>query len=166
MIYFSGFALQNESVLFKNIIPKDPFCVCGFSYGAIKALRYALKDLQRIERVILISPAFFNDKDERFKKTQLFFFKKDPQKYIKNFFKNCSLKVDLYPFFKEPSFFELKELLYFNWQTKDLDYLRKKISILRFILDKMIKLSIPSKPFCFLKNLQLYFFIKTVIICL
>jgi len=37
-LYFNGFSLQNEEILFQEYLEKSDFVVSGFSYGAIKAL--------------------------------------------------------------------------------------------------------------------------------
>ena len=69
MKFYSGFSLQNESHFFDSFILKSDYCVCGFSYGAIKALRYAkeqLENRQRIDTLQLFSPAFFQTKTQKF----------------------------------------------------------------------------------------------------
>ena len=39
MKFYSGFSLQNEEYLFSEFIKKSEYTICGFSYGAIKALK-------------------------------------------------------------------------------------------------------------------------------
>jgi predicted esterase len=82
MIYFSGFCFQNEQILFENFLLKNDFTVAGFSYGAIRAFEYALKNRHRIDTLQLFSPAFFQDKSESFKKLQLLAFQKNNNKLI------------------------------------------------------------------------------------
>jgi len=93
MIFFSGFSLKNEEELFydylKNV-KENPYVVAGFSYGAIKALEYTANSSERIDRLILISPAWFCNKSKAFVKTQLLYYKKDANAYIKAFLKNIA----------------------------------------------------------------------------
>ena len=88
MKFFSGFCFQNEKEIFKDYKQEGDFILGGFSYGAIKAFEYALSSKSRIDKLQLFSPAFFQNRDEKFKKLQLIYFKKDPELYINNFFKN------------------------------------------------------------------------------
>jgi len=79
MIFFSGFSLKNEDEIFFDYlkdVKDNPYVVVGFSYGAIKALEYAVKSQERIDRMILISPAWFCNKSKAFIKTQLLYYKK------------------------------------------------------------------------------------------
>ena len=90
-MYFSGFCLKNEDELFDEYLIKNDFTISGFSYGAIKAFEYALVTQKRIDKLQLLSPAFFNDKDTKYKRMQLMFFKKDNKTYCENFLNNCGL---------------------------------------------------------------------------
>jgi len=143
MVYFSGFCFQNEQILFENFLLKNDFTVAGFSYGAIRAFEYALKNRHRIDTLQLFSPAFFQDKSESFKKLQLLAFQKNNNKYLKNFYKNV-----LYPYDFDISNFKLKgdikdldKLLHYEWDKEKLDIiLRRKIKIEVYLgkLDKII----------------------------
>ena len=117
MRYYSGFCLQNEQELFDGFIIKSDFCICGFSYGAIKPVEYALNSTERIDKLQLFSPAFFNDKDDKYKRMQLMFFTKDKNAYTKNFLQNVAYpkELDLNPYLYDGTFDELKELLYYQW---------------------------------------------------
>ena len=102
--FFGGFALKNDLRLFTHIfddfgIILNDYDVCGFSYGAQRALSYTLHCKNRINRLILLSPAFFNDRD-----TDFFALNRIMQKDV-NFFKNNSIfttfnsfKVNTYNF--------------------------------------------------------------------
>jgi len=118
MKYFSGFCLKDEQELFKIFTCKNDFCVVGFSYGAQKAFEYALTSKERIDKLQLISPAFFDDKSDKFKKLQIIAFRKDSESYCKNFIKNIGLK-DM-KFFQKGTVDNLKELLYFKWDKEKL----------------------------------------------
>ncbi len=124
MKFFSGFCLQNEKELFSDCLQDNDFTVAGFSMGAIDALEYTLRATERIDRLILLSPAYFCDKDAKFKKTQLLFFKKNPQNYIQNFLQNAAYPsdADVNAYAKEGSRDQLQKLLEYDWSAlKQLD---------------------------------------------
>jgi|LGOV01.1.fsa_nt_gb pimeloyl-ACP methyl ester carboxylesterase len=124
MKYFSGFCLENESELFKEFTCKGDFCVVGFSYGAQKAFEYAFTCKDRIDKIQLLSPAFFHEQSDKFKKLQTIFFKKDSDEYCKNFIKNIGLEY--MKFFKKGTQSELKELLYYEWDRDRLKELKSR----------------------------------------
>lgn len=144
MRYFSGFSLRNEAELFNFWLPKSDYTVVGFSYGAIKAVEYLLTTDKRVDRLILLSPAYFNTQSDTFKKMQLLYFKKDPQKYIETFLHNISspCDIDLKRYLnKEDSAKELKELLYYQWSVEKLKRIQERGTTIEVILggeDKII----------------------------
>ena len=141
MKFFSGFSFSNESELFKEWIVESDFTVVGFSYGAIKAFEYVLKTRERVDRLILISPAFFQNRDEKFKRLQLISFSKDYQKYLDRFRKNCSDAIDLSKYEAKAYIEELEELLYYRWDESKFYELRDKGVVIESIFgldDKII----------------------------
>lgn len=124
MKYFSGFCLKDESELFKSFTCKGDFCVVGFSYGAQKALEYVFTCKDRVDQLQLISPAFFEDQSDKFKKLQTISFRKDSDIYCKNFLQNIGLS-DM-KFFEKGTAEELKELLYYKWDINKLTELKKR----------------------------------------
>ncbi|QKF73230.1 hypothetical protein AFAEC_1063 [Aliarcobacter faecis] len=126
--FFSGFCFSNECELFLDYLEKNDFTISGFSYGAIKAIQKALKSETRVDKLQLFSPAFFQTKDEKFKKMQLMFFKKDEEQYIKNFLGNVKSPIykDIDKYFQKGNIEELKELLEFVWSKDDLKKLNSK----------------------------------------
>ncbi|QFR49216.1 pimelyl-ACP methyl ester esterase BioV [Sulfurimonas lithotrophica] len=130
MKFFSGFSLQNESYLFNEYIKDSEYTVCGFSYGAIKAYEYALKEIQngrRIDTLQLLSPAFFQSKDTKFKRLQLMAYRKNEEVYLNQFLNSC-----FYPYEKKiverstTVISELEELLNYEWDMEVLDDLNSK----------------------------------------
>ena len=93
MLYFSGFCFEGEREIFSHLpLEQDEFSLTGFSYGAIKAFKYALKSVRegkRIQSLNLISPAFFQTQSPAFLKMQLLGFRKDSQNYVQNFLALC-----------------------------------------------------------------------------
>jgi len=90
MKYFSGFCLKNEKILFKEYLENNEFTVAGFSYGAQRALEYVLDSNKRIDKLQLLSPAFFNV-NKRFIDINLNAFRKDKISYIKNFLEKAGI---------------------------------------------------------------------------
>jgi len=124
MQFFSGFSLQNDREFFEAYIKESDFCVCGFSYGAIKAFKEAkrlLKSEERVDTLQLFSPAFFQTKSQKFKRLQLMAYSKNSSSYIEQFLNSCFLphslkRVEHSVHTKE----ELEELLYYEWSVSDL----------------------------------------------
>jgi len=119
MKYFSGFCLCEERELFKYYLENKDFVVAGFSKGAQDAVEYVLNTTNRTDKLQLISPAFF-DYNEKIINLNIAAFKKDKNRYIKNFltkagisewrienreFKICDCSVE-----------DLEKLLRFDWR--------------------------------------------------
>uniref|UniRef100_UPI0040478112 pimelyl-ACP methyl ester esterase BioV n=1 Tax=Aliarcobacter sp. TaxID=2321116 RepID=UPI0040478112 len=132
--YFSGFCFEKESELFEEYLIKNDFTVSGFSYGAIKAFEYVLNTKTRVDRLQLFSPAFFQTFDEKFKRTQLMYFKKDANTYCNGFLQNViyPLSIDTSKYFKLGTVEELDELLSYNFTDLNL----------RKLLDKGVKIEV------------------------
>jgi hypothetical protein len=108
--FFSGFGFTNEIELFEKFIDSSSCSIAGFSYGAIKAIKYANIN-PKISRLQLFSPSYFWDRDEKFKKLQLNSYKKNSDNYMREFYKNCGTNK----YMTETSYQELEELLYYKW---------------------------------------------------
>ena len=117
MKYFNGFALQNEENFFKEYLVDDDFTVAGFSYGAQKAFEYAYESDERIDRLILLSPAFFQNQKSSFVRTQLRYFKLDQESYTQQFLKNISFpsSFTLDENVINGTYHELEKLLGYVW---------------------------------------------------
>lgn len=160
-MYFSGFCLENESELFSEYIIENDFTVSGFSYGAIKAFEYALTTNNRVDKLQLFSPAFFNDKDKKYKRMQLMYFNKDSTLYCENFLENCGfLKSNLTKYFKKGGLEELDELLNYFWDDEKLDKLIKKGTKIEVYLGGKDKIIDSEKATLFFKRYSEVYFIK------
>jgi len=113
MKYFSGFCLKEEKELFKDFLEEKEFVVAGFSYGAQKALDYVLDCKTRVDKLQLISPAFFTY-PERIIKMNLEFFERDKEKYLQNFFKKCGFFNEKY--IGDCEIGDLKALFSYDWK--------------------------------------------------
>lgn len=139
MIYFNGFCFEGEEILFEAFTCKSDFCVAGFSYGAIKAIKYALHVKTRIDKIQLFSPAFFQDKDEKFKKLQKISFRKNQEKYLENFLQNVSFpsQIKMQEFLHVGTFAQLEELLEYEYKEEELQALKdKRIALEVFLGEK------------------------------
>ena len=135
MTFFSGFALKDEAHFFSDLIIESDFSVVGFSYGAIKAIEYALTCNRRIDRLYLLSPAFFETKSERFKTLQLRAFDKNSSLYIQNFIANCFSPYEVEEVaLDEPKKESLEQLLYYVYSHEKLDTLvQRGVEIITYI---------------------------------
>jgi enterochelin esterase-like enzyme len=146
MKYFNGFCLQNEKELFKEFLEENEFCVAGFSFGAQKALEYALNSSVRVDKLQLISPAFF-DYPQKIIDLNINAFKKDRNSYVRNFLKKAGcnvsdgdISIDKTKLrLRECSESELYEMFTFNWEKiKNLHNIEIEIFLGEF--DKIIAL--------------------------
>ncbi len=128
MTFYSGFSLSNDKQLFEPYLKESEFCVAGFSYGAIKAFYHALNSKTRIDTLQLFSPAFFQDKSDKFKRMQMMYMGKDKKAYLDNFLHSCfsPVKVDGSVLLEEGSTEELDELLRYEWKVGELKALDDK----------------------------------------
>lgn len=124
MKFYSGFSLKGEDHYFSDYINRSDYSVCGFSYGAIKAFQHVKEQLElkkRVDILQLFSPAFFQTKDEKFKKLQLLGYRKNRDAYLKEFIASCFLphekKIAEH---NENSVEELEELLNYVWSIDEL----------------------------------------------
>jgi len=162
MHYFSGFCFQEEFELFDFWLKKNDYTVAGFSYGAIKAVEYALNSKNRVDRVILLSPAFFNDKDNKYKKMQLLYFAKNRQTYIDNFLQNVTRNsnIDLSKYSKEGTKEELKELLYYEWSLEKMELLKSRGITVEVILGEKDLIINSQKAKEFFEKISLVYWLK------
>jgi esterase/lipase len=125
MKYFNGFCLKEEEAFFKQFFVESDYCVVGFSYGAQKALEYVYSSQQRVDRLILISPAFFQNHKKSFIKTQLRYFKADEEAYKKAFLENVIYPstLSLKDYLSNGSYEELNELLSYVWEVEKIQTL-------------------------------------------
>jgi pimeloyl-ACP methyl ester carboxylesterase len=130
MQFHSGFSLTQEEELFREYIKKSDFTICGFSYGAIAAQNAtieALKSARRIDTLQLFSPAFFQTKEEKFKRLQLRAYMSNETLYMRRFIDASFLPYEAKILkHKETNFNELQELLNYVWSQKDLHFILSK----------------------------------------
>jgi hypothetical protein len=168
-LYFSGFSLSGESQIFDEYIFRSDVSASGFSYGAIKLVENIIHGVyegesfkKRLDKIQLFSPAYFNDKDEKFKRMQLMFFKKDSKTYSDNFIKNCGFsdgEKDKY--FKLGSYDELCELLNYEWSSYKMELIKKKGIVIETYLGSADKIIDSNKALEFFRQFGDVYFIKS-----
>ena len=136
MKYFSGFCLKNEKELFKEYLEEGEFVVAGFSYGAQKALDYVLTTKNRVDKLQLLSPAFF-DYPKKIIDLNIKSFKENKDRYIKNFLKKAGFYEKRY--IGECDEKELISLFTFDWE-KIKEVKNVKIEVFLGEFDKIIAL--------------------------
>lgn len=160
--YFSGFCFKNDSELFSEYLIQNDFTVSGFSYGAIKAFEEVLNSKQRVDKLQLFSPAFFQTQDKKYKRMQLMFFKKDSDSYCKNFLKNVvnptNTNIDKY--FSMGTYEELEELLNYEWSEEKLQELVNRGTKIEVYLGSEDKIIDPLKAKEFFLNYSTTYYIK------
>ena len=163
-MYFSGFCLENESELFEEYLVQNDYTLSGFSYGAIQALEFALHSSAmdiRIDLVQLFSPSFFNDKDKKYKRMQLMYFKKDAKAYSDNFLKNSGFdKEQSDKYFTMGKYEELDELLNYQWDQNKLQMLMNNGTKIEVYLGENDKIIDSQKALEFFVNYSEVYFIK------
>ena len=160
-LYFSGFSLENEKELFHEYIEESDFIVSGFSYGAIKALEYVLNTEKRVDKLQFFSPAFFNDKDKKYKRMQLIYFKKDAKKYCENFLHNSEFtNVLIEKYFKMGTSEELDELLNYEWIQENMKILEEKNIKLEVFLGENDKIIDAQNALVFFREFGEVYYIK------
>ena len=143
MRYFNGFSLKGEETLFQDYLIDSDFTVVGFSYGAIRAFEEVYKSKRRVDRLILLSPAFFQNHKKSFIRTQLRYFKSDRDSYIKEFLKNIAYPsdIELSQYLSIGTISELEYLLSYRWsEDRLLELIKRAVTIEVFIggMDKII----------------------------
>ena len=149
-MFFSGFGFNGEKIIFDRYIKDGCFNVSGFSLGAIDAFEYAFKNLHKVRKVQLISPAFFQDKDDIFKQKQLEMYDKNKEIYLKKFYKNISSKFDFTPFKCSTNRSDLYKLLYYTWEDDKMNRLKDnsiEIEVFIGLDDKIVDPKATSKYF-------------------
>jgi pimeloyl-ACP methyl ester carboxylesterase len=164
MKYFNGFSLKGEEAFFKEQLIDNDFTVAGFSYGATKAFEHVYNSQERIDRLILLSPAFFQNHKKSFVRTQLRYYKADEKAYTKQFLKNVaypsSIKLDNY--LMQGKAEELEALLSYKWDKEKLLELAKRGVTIEVFIGSKDKIVDAQKSFDFFSELVPCYFVKGV----
>lgn len=163
MRYFNGFSLKGEEELFSPYLLHSDFTVAGFSYGAQRAFEYLYNHpKKRIERLILLSPAFFQTQKRSFIRTQMRYYTQDSDLYINQFLSNISS-----PSSKDASLYlgkgdkkELEALLSYEWdREKIVEVLDRGVTIEVYLGGKDMIID-SNEAFGFFSSLTTTYLIK------
>jgi len=164
MKYFNGFSLQGEEKLFDQYLIDSDYCISGFSYGAQQAFEYVYQSKERINRLILLSPAFFQTQKPSFIRTQLRYFEAGKEAYVKQFLANVThpSSLDLSNYLKVGTKEELEALLTYTWDKKKIQEVLDKGTTIEVFLGKDDKIIDAQAAFDFFAPLTTTYFIKSV----
>lgn len=164
MIYFSGFCLQHEKEQFTQYLVESTYCIAGFSYGAQQAFEYVYNAKTRIDRLILLSPAFFQTEKSSFIRTQLRYFEAGQEAYIKQFLANVAYpsRLDLSNYLKVGKKEELEALLTYTWDNKKIKEVLDRGTTIEVFLGQDDKIIDAQKAFEFFAPLITTYLMKNV----
>jgi len=162
--FFSGFKFRDDASLFGEFLSKSQFNVAGFSYGAILAFEFVLNSKERVDTLQLFSPAFFQDRDKKFIRTQLLHFKRDERLYTENFLKNAFFPKDVPSDFVvgNGTYSDLERLLRFVWSEEDLNSIVKRGVKIEIFLGEKDKIINSEEAWRFFKMFGTVCYIKGV----
>ena len=166
MIFFSGFSLSGEASLFDGFFGHDrdnPYVVAGFSRGAQRALEHVLTTPRRVDRLVLLSPAWFLDRKPAFIRLQLRAFAKDKEAYLRNFLANAASPsgTDLTPYLVPGTAGELEALLTYPWEREKLETVQRRGIRLEIYLGGRDRIVDAAKAHDFFKNYGESWYFKT-----
>ena len=164
MKYFHGFSLQNEEELFNEYLINSDYCVAGFSFGAQQAFEYAYHSKKRIDRIILLSPAFFQTQKPSFIRTQLRYFEAGKEAYVQQFLSNVSYpsNTDLSSYLEVGTKEELEALLTYTWDKKKIQEVLDRGTTIEVFLGEDDKIICSKDVFDFFASLTTTYFMKSV----
>ncbi|MEA3418789.1 MAG: pimelyl-ACP methyl ester esterase BioV [Campylobacterota bacterium] len=162
MKYFNGFSLRGEEELFTSYLDKSEFTVAGFSYGAQKAFEAVYHSNERVEKLILLSPAFFQSEKKSFVRTQLRYFDSDRTGYVQQFLKNVTYPgtLDMTAYLNTGTKEELDALLTYHWDSERINEVLEKGTRIEVYLGGKDKIIQSDEAFAFFSKLTITYLIK------
>jgi len=162
MKFFNGFSLQGEETLFSKYLIESKYSVAGFSYGAQQAFEYVYTSKVRVDRLILLSPAFFQTQKPSFFRTQLRYFEAGQEAYVKQFLSNVAhpSKTDLSSYLEVGTREALESLLTYKWDTNKIQEVLNRGTTIEVFLAKEDKIIDAEAAFDFFSPLTTTYFMK------
>jgi pimeloyl-ACP methyl ester carboxylesterase len=162
MKYFNGFSLRNEENLFEQYLIDSNYTVAGFSYGAQQAFEYVYQTKERVDRLILLSPAFFQTQKPSFIRTQLRYFEAGQEAYVKQFLCNVAYPstVELNSYLSVGTKEGLDALLKYEWNPEKIKEVLERGTIIEVFIGMDDKIVDAQKSFEFFRSLTTTYFIK------
>lgn len=164
MRYFNGFSLQGEKSFFEEYSLKSDLSVAGFSYGAQLAFENVYNTNQRVDRLLLLSPAFFQNQKQSFVRTQLRYFQSGEEAYIKQFLSNVAYpsEFDLSNQLSIGTAEELEALLTYEWDPEKIKEVIDRGTTIEVFLGCEDKIIDARAAFDFFQDITTTYFIKGV----
>lgn len=164
MKYFHGFSLQNEEELFNQYLINSDYCVAGFSYGAQQAMEYVYHSNKRIDRLILLSPAFFQMQKPSFIRTQMRYFQGLQESYVEQFLQNVAYpsSFELKEYLETGTAEELEALLSYKWDETKIKEILNRGTVIEVFLGNEDKIINADAAFTFFAKLTTTYFVKNV----
>ena len=164
MNFFSGFSLLGEEELFKEYLKDTPYSVGGFSLGAVKAFEYVQNCRDRVDILQLFSPAFFQNRSEKFKRVQTINYQKNREGYQKQFLENIAYpsSINMQRYFVEDTLESLQKLLKYNWNPLELEKVKDSGVEIEVYLGEKDKIIESQYAYDFFKHYATVYFIKGV----
>lgn len=164
MKFFHGFSLQNEEEIFSEYLLKSDYCVAGFSFGAQQAFEYVYASQKRIDKLILLSPAFFQEQKPSFVRTQLRYFKEGKEAYIEQFIANVTApsSFDLSAYLKVANIEELESLLTYVWEKDKIEEILRRGTSIEVFLGAKDKIIDAKATFDFFTSLTRTYLLKDI----
>jgi len=162
--YFNGFSLEGEEQFFNELLIQSDVAVAGFSYGAQQAFEYVYNTNKRVDRLILLSPAFFQTQKQSFVRTQLRYFQNGQEAYVKQFLLNVAYPsdTDLSVCLKTGDARELEALLTYRWDEQKLKEITDRGTVIEVFLGSEDKIIDANAAFEFFKEIATVYYIKGV----
>jgi len=160
--YFNGFSLKGEEKIFASYLDTNDFTLAGFSYGAQCAFERAYSSQSRVEKLILLSPAFFQPHKRAFVRTQLRYFTHNNKEYIEQFLLNVASPstIDLHASLAIGTKEELEALLTYQWDKKKIQELLERGVNIEVYLGEEDKIMSATDAYSFFSNLTTTYLIK------
>lgn len=164
MRYFNGFSLDGEEGFFEELLIQSDVAVAGFSYGAQQAFEYVYNTNKRVDRLILLSPAFFQTQRPSFTRTQLRYFQNGEAAYVKQFLANVAYPsdIDLLEHLKTGTAQQLEALLTYTWDTQKIKEVTDRGTVIEVFLGAEDKIINADAAFAFFKDIATTYYIKGV----
>jgi pimeloyl-ACP methyl ester carboxylesterase len=160
--YFNGFSLCGEEGLFCEYLVESELCVAGFSYGAQQAFEYALHSKERVDRLILLSPAFFQNQNPAFIRAQLRYFDTGKDAYVSRFLKNVAYpsNIALDDHLCVGSREALESLLTYVWDAEKIRRIQERGTVVEVFLGGKDKIIDAAAAYDFFSSCAVTYFIK------
>lgn len=162
--YFNGFSLDGEEGFFEELLIQSDVAVAGFSYGAQQAFEYVYNTDKRVDRLILLSPAFFQTQRPSFTRTQLRYFQSGEEAYVNQFLSNVAYpsNIDLSVYLKTGTAQQLEALLTYTWDVQKVKEITDRGTIIEVFLGGQDKIIDADAAFEFFKDITTTYYIKGV----